>query len=138
VAFNQSFVWFNYWSIGYSNSFYANAAEEALNEDNADVLEGEEEANVEENQETGDVLKSAEEEEEDENESVLLKPSPDIDTFFLFTKPSDMGLGFYQYFYYICWYILCLYSIIDSIIYLIQMIRTSGRKRSSLFSWICK
>jgi translocon-associated protein subunit alpha len=77
---------------GFSNSFYANAAEEALNEDNVDVLEGEEEANVEENQETGDVLKSGEEEEEDESESVLLKPSPDIDSFFLFTKPSDMGL----------------------------------------------
>jgi len=112
VAFNQLFIWFNYWSIGFSNSFYANAAEEALNEDNADVLEGEEEANVEENQETGDVLKSGEEEEEDESESVLLKPSSDIDTFFLFTKPIDMGLGIYQY----CSYILSLYSIIDSII----------------------
>jgi len=78
---------------GISHSIYANAAEEALHEENADVLEGEEEANVEENQETGDVLKSGgEEEEEDDSETVQLKPSPDIDSFFLFTKPSGMGL----------------------------------------------
>jgi len=77
---------------GFSNSFYANAAEDALNEENADVLEGEEEANVDgENQETGDVLKSGEEEDE-ESDSVQLKPSPDIDTFFLFTKPSALAL----------------------------------------------
>ena len=70
--------------------------ESLINEDEDNNDNMEEEANVEENQETGDVLKSGEEEEEDESESILLKPSPDIDTFFLFTKPSDMGLGSYQ------------------------------------------
>lgn len=32
-------------------------------------------------------------EDELEEDSSSLKPSPDVDTFFLFTKPSGMGLG---------------------------------------------
>jgi hypothetical protein len=78
-----------YLPIGFSNSFYARAAEEANSEEGADVLEGEEEANVEE----GDVLKTGEGEEEEDTESVHLKPSPDIDSFFLFTDLPQTTLG---------------------------------------------
>ena len=63
-----------------------------------DVVEGEEEANVEEV--NTDTLMTAEKsknldenENEDEEETGLLKPNPDVDTYFLFTKPSGMGLG---------------------------------------------
>jgi len=73
---------------GLSNSFYANAAEETNAETNADVVEGEEEANVEDSE----VLKTGEEEEEEDTETVLLKPSPDINSYFLFTKPSQTSL----------------------------------------------
>jgi len=73
---------------GLTHTFYANASEETVPEDSADVLEGEEEANVEDSE----VLKAGEEEEEEDTETVQLKPSPDIDSFFLFTKPSQMTL----------------------------------------------
>jgi len=73
---------------GLSNSFYAMAADEPHTEEAADVVEGEEEANVEDS----DVLKAGDDGDEDDGESVVLKPSPDIDTFFLFTKPAQSSL----------------------------------------------
>jgi translocon-associated protein subunit alpha len=73
---------------GLSNSFYAMAADEPNTEEAADVVEGEEEANVEDS----DVLKAGDDGDEDDGESVVLKPSPDIDTFFLFTKPAQSSL----------------------------------------------
>jgi translocon-associated protein subunit alpha len=73
---------------GLSNSFYAMAADEPNTEEAADVVEGEEEANVEDS----DILKAGDDGDEDDGESVVLKPSPDIDTFFLFTKPAQSSL----------------------------------------------
>jgi len=73
---------------GLSNSFYAMAADESNTEEAADVVEGEEEANVEDS----DILKAGDDGDEDDGESVVLKPSPDIDTFFLFTKPAQSSL----------------------------------------------
>ncbi|CAG2107667.1 unnamed protein product [Medioppia subpectinata] len=70
---------------GLCNNFYAMAAEDVNPEEAADVVEGEEDANVEDN----DILKTGEEGDDDENESLSLKASPDIDTFFLFTKPAQ-------------------------------------------------
>ncbi|CAG2166232.1 unnamed protein product [Oppiella nova] len=73
---------------GLSNSFYAMAADEPNTEEAADVVEGEEEANVEDS----DILKAGDDGDDDDGESVVLKPSPDIDTFFLFTKPAQSSL----------------------------------------------
>ena len=39
------------------------------------------------------MVKTGEEETEEETETVQLKPSPDVDTYFLFTKPAGSGLG---------------------------------------------
>jgi len=75
---------------GVSHSPFACAADEGSLDEGADVLEGEDEANVEE---AGDVVKSGEDEEEaDEGDVLQLKPSPDVDSFFLITKPIGMGL----------------------------------------------
>jgi len=81
-----------YHQSGLSSSPFAQAADEGSLDEGADVLEGEEDANVEPG-DAGDVGKSGEEEEEaEEGESVLLKPSPDVDAFFLITKPIGLGL----------------------------------------------
>ncbi|XP_054164936.1 translocon-associated protein subunit alpha-like [Oppia nitens] len=73
---------------GLSKSSYAMAAEDTKSEDTPDVVEGEEEANVEDS----DILKSTEETDDEDSESVTLKPSPDINTFFLLTKPAQTTL----------------------------------------------
>jgi len=62
--------------------------------DDDDALE--EEANVEESPDAGDLLKTGPDADggdaDDDAEAVQFKPSPDVDTYFLFTKPVGMGL----------------------------------------------
>ena len=84
----------------------------------SDTVEGEDEAPVEEE---GGITGTG----EDEDDGVSLKPSPDIDTYFMFTKPAGKGLGWcliYDLhlgdvlnftFHYLCYYftfILCSFS----------------------------
>jgi len=79
-------------SSGLSGPIFAKAVE-----DGGDVVEGEE-AHVEDDV-AGDPGDGAvvgagggEDDDDEEAEVKLLKPSPDADTYFLFTKPSGMGL----------------------------------------------
>jgi len=67
---------------GLSKSMYAMADDININDDTI-----EEEGTVEE-----EVLKTGEDVEEEDSVSVALKHSPDIDSFFLFTKPSQTSL----------------------------------------------
>jgi len=66
----------------------------AFAEDRADIVEGEEDVNVEDDQgnelPADDGALSGKDAEEDE--ASVLKSSPDADTHFLFTKPTGMGL----------------------------------------------
>ncbi|XP_015790503.1 translocon-associated protein subunit alpha [Tetranychus urticae] len=72
-------------------SFQGVDAADQKNEPNAgsDSVEGEDEAAVEEDA-GGDALVSGTG--EDEDDSLSLKPSPDVDTYFMFTKPAGKGL----------------------------------------------
>lgn len=64
------------------------------NDSKEDVVDGEDEVNVEE--ESNEAVMAQDKSnslEDEEEETALLKSNPDVDTFFLFTKPSGMGLG---------------------------------------------
>jgi translocon-associated protein subunit alpha len=76
-------------------------AEDAVEED---IVEGEEDADVDEGDATvetdegeagdGGAVYSDGEAAEEEEEEQSLKPSPDADTYLLFTKPLNMGMLF--------------------------------------------
>jgi len=72
---------------GLSHTMYAMAAQETP-EESADSVEGEDDANVEDS----DILKTGDETDDEDTDVLQLKPSPDIDTFFLFTKPAQTSL----------------------------------------------
>lgn len=62
-----------------------------------DAVDGEDDANVEDVGRDGAVVSDkAGDDEEPEEDSMSLKPSPDADHFFFFTKPVGMGLGMFS------------------------------------------
>ena len=75
---------------------FVSAKEEA-----ADVLEGEEEGNVEEEPSPTDALSGSPtgDDGSEQEDGSLLKSHPDADTHFLITKPVGMGLGEFVYLY---------------------------------------